>query len=74
LTWIPLFMGVRVVVIPRLFAAYVNSNWGVLTSSQYYAALITLPIPSLLNLYWAQQIVVGATKFLATGEDVMKQD
>ena len=74
LAWIPLFLGVRVVVIPQLFAAYMNSDWGVLTTPQYYAALLTLPIPSLLNLYWAQQIVVGAAKFLITGEDVLKQD
>jgi hypothetical protein len=69
LSWIPLFMGVLVVVIPRLYAAFMGSDWSVFTPAQYWAALLTLPIPSALNVYWAQQIVVGATKFLLTGEE-----
>lgn len=74
LGWIPLFVSVRVVVIPRLFDAFMKSDWSVFTPAQYWVALLTLPIPSMLNLYWTKQIIEGATKFLLTGEDVQKQD
>jgi hypothetical protein len=68
LTWIPLFLSVRVLIIPRLLSAYMYSDWSVFNAAQYWTALLTLPIPSMLNLYWAQQIIVGAAKFLITGE------
>jgi hypothetical protein len=74
LGWIPLFISVRVVVIPKLYSAFVNSDWRVFTSAQYWVAALTLPIPSMLNLYWTKQIVEGAAKFLLTGEDITKQD
>ena len=69
LAWIPLFFSVRVAVIPRLFASFVGSDWSVFTPIQRWVALLTLPIPSMLNLYWSKKIVFGALKFLATGEE-----
>ena len=29
----------------------------------------TLPIPSMLNVYWARMIVMNAVKYLVTGKD-----
>jgi len=69
LGWIPLFLSVRVAVIPRLFASFVGSDWSVFTPAQRWVALLTLPIPSMLNLYWSKKIVFGALKFLTTGEE-----
>jgi len=73
LSWIPLFLGVRVLVIPSLFKSYWYSDWSVFTPEQVWIARVTLPIPSLLNVYWARQIVQGAVQFLVTGEDPEKK-
>jgi hypothetical protein len=64
LAWIPLFMGIRVVVIPKLFMLYFHGDWSVFTSVEYWLARTTLPIPSFLNVYWARQIVEGAVQHL----------
>ena len=64
LAWIPLFMGIRVAVIPKLFQLYFSGDWSVFTGVEYWLARTTLPIPSLLNLYWARQIIDGAVQHL----------
>lgn len=69
LAWIPLFLGVRVLVIPLMLKAFIFGSWNALSIGEKIVAFTTLPIPSMLNVYWARMIVRNALKYLVTGKD-----
>ena len=69
LAWIPLFLGVRVLVIPLMLNAFIFGTWGKLNLVEKIVAFVFLPIPSMLNVYWSKMIVSNAMKYLITGED-----
>jgi hypothetical protein len=69
LAWIPLFLGVRVLVIPLMLKAFIFGSWNALSAGEKIVAFTTLPIPSMLNIYWARMIVSNAMKYLLTGKD-----
>ena len=69
LAWIPLFLVVRVLVIPSMLQAFIFGSWNALSLGEKIVAFTTLPIPSMLNVYWARMIVMNAVKYLVTGKD-----
>ena len=62
LAWIPLFLGVRVLVIPSMLQAFIFGSWNALSPGEKIVAFTTLPIPSMLNVYWSRMIVMNAVK------------
>ena len=67
LLWIPLFLGVRICVIPAMARALIFATWERLTYWEKIFAFTTLPLPSMLNIYWIRMILSNAIQYLTTG-------
>ena len=74
LTWVPLFLIVRICVIPSMVRAFLFGTWDKLTLGEKIVAFTTLPIPSMLNIYWARMIVSNAIEYLRTWSSSKDQD
>ena len=49
--------------------AGIHFGWSGISPNWKIVAFTTLPIPSMLNVYWARMIVMNAVKYLVTGKD-----
>jgi hypothetical protein len=52
-----------------MLKAFIFGSWNALSAGEKIVAFTTLPIPSMLNIYWARMIVSNAMKYLLTGKD-----
>ena len=55
--------------IPSMLQAFIFGSWNALSPGEKIVAFTTLPIPSMLNVYWSRMIVMNAVKYLVTGKD-----
>ena len=69
MAWIPLFLAVRIAVIPNLVDQYWNSDWSALGPIETWAARVLLPVPVGLNVYWFGLIAVAAVNVIRTGSE-----
>lgn len=66
--WLLSFFALRIVPIPTLLDTYVNGNFDTFGPVELYVSSATLPIPSMLNMYWFYQMAMVGVRMLSPKE------